>query len=168
MKVCYSELHVRNASGAIFRGQLTFINVILPAAVPTVLFIFCPSARNASTQRYPVDYSATNYRQVQNVARSRPVYMKLDVEALLIIYLFYVGSELILIDIRKRFRSSTCLVRYSWSIPAVVYEPANHHRNAAYTQHKKSFPIHGTRRKQKNTQCLITIEPSFVHASKAT
>ena len=31
-------------------------------------------------------------------------------------YLFYLGSELILIDIRKPFRSSTCLVRYSWSL----------------------------------------------------
>src|SRR5271170_1460893 len=40
----------------------------------------------------------------------------LVVEALLIIYLFYLGSELILIDIRKPFRSSTCLVRYSWSL----------------------------------------------------
>jgi hypothetical protein len=31
-------------------------------------------------------------------------------------YLFYLGSELILIDIRKPYRSSTCLVRYSWSL----------------------------------------------------
>src|SRR2546423_6471941 len=29
-------------------------------------------------------------------------------------YLFYLGSELILIDIRNPFLSSTCLVRYSW------------------------------------------------------
>ena len=32
------------------------------------------------------------------------------VEALLIVYLFYLGSELILIDMRKPFESSTCLV----------------------------------------------------------
>ena len=42
----------------------------------------------------------------------------LVVEALLVIYLFYLGSELILIDIRKPFRSSTCChdlrhIRYS-------------------------------------------------------
>jgi hypothetical protein len=36
------------------------------------------------------------------------------VEALLIA--IYLGDELLLIDIRKRFRSSTCLVRYSWSL----------------------------------------------------
>jgi hypothetical protein len=35
------------------------------------------------------------------------------VEALLTIYLFYLGSELIPIDVRKPFRSSACLVRYS-------------------------------------------------------
>src|SRR5271163_4367215 len=68
----------------------------------------------------------------------------LVVEALLIIYLFYLGSELILIDIRKPYRSRTSLVRYSWSLsscafpagscPAVVYEPANHHRYAVCTQ----------------------------------
>jgi hypothetical protein len=39
------------------------------------------------------------------------------VEALLIA--IYLGNELILIDIRKPFRPSTCLVRYSWSIPAL-------------------------------------------------
>jgi hypothetical protein len=50
------------------------------------------------------------------VASSRQVYMKLVVEALLVIYLFYLCSELILIDIRKPFRSSTCLVRFSWSL----------------------------------------------------
>jgi hypothetical protein len=33
------------------------------------------------------------------------------VEALLVISLSYLGSELILIDIRKSFRSSTCLMR---------------------------------------------------------
>jgi hypothetical protein len=38
------------------------------------------------------------------------------VEALFIIYLFYLGSELILIGIRKPFRSSICLVRYNWSL----------------------------------------------------
>src|SRR5271170_6271674 len=67
----------------------------------------------------------------------------LVVEALLVIYLFYLGSKLILIDIRKPCRSSTCLVRYSWSLsscafpagscPAEVYEPANSNRNAACT-----------------------------------
>jgi hypothetical protein len=55
----------------------------------------------------------------------------LVVEALLI-YLFYLKDEQILIDIRKPFRSSTCLARYSWSLsscafpagscPAEVYE----------------------------------------------
>jgi hypothetical protein len=70
--------------------------------------------------------------------------MKLVVEALLVIYLFYLGSELILIDIRKPCRSSTCLVRYcrftssrafqAGPLPAEVYERADHHRNAAYTQ----------------------------------
>jgi hypothetical protein len=39
------------------------------------------------------------------------------VEALLMA--IYLGDELLLIDIRNPFRSSTCLVRYSWSIPAV-------------------------------------------------
>src|ERR1700722_2318239 len=116
IKIYYSEPEVRDSSGAIFREQLTFINTILPVAVPTVLFILLPLARNASTQRHPIDYSVTNYGQVQNVARSREVYMKLVVEALLIAYLFYLSSELILIDIRKPFRSSTCLVRYSWSL----------------------------------------------------
>jgi hypothetical protein len=53
---------------------------------------------------------------IDDVARSRQVYMKLVVEALLVIYLFYLGSELILIDIRKPCRSSTCLVRHSWSL----------------------------------------------------
>jgi hypothetical protein len=53
---------------------------------------------------------------MESVARSRQAYMKLVMEALLIIYLFYLGSELIPIDIRKPFRSSTCLVRYSWSL----------------------------------------------------
>jgi hypothetical protein len=38
------------------------------------------------------------------------------VEALLVIYLFYLGSELILIGIRNPFGSSTCLVRYGWSL----------------------------------------------------
>jgi len=52
----------------------------------------------------------------------------------------YLGSELILVDIRKAYRSSTCLVRYSWflpswtssagSCPAEVYELANRNRNA--------------------------------------
>jgi hypothetical protein len=32
--------------------------------------------------------------------------------------LFYLGSELILMDIRKPYRSSTCLVRYSGSLPS--------------------------------------------------
>jgi hypothetical protein len=49
-----------------------------------------------------------------SVTRSTQVVHEMVVEALLIIYLFYVGNELILIDIRKPFRSSTCLVRYSW------------------------------------------------------
>jgi hypothetical protein len=40
------------------------------------------------------------------------------IEALLVIYLFYLGSELVLIDVGKPFRSSTCLVRYSWSLPS--------------------------------------------------
>jgi hypothetical protein len=72
--------------------------------------------------------------------------MKLVVEALLLFYPFYLGSELILIDIRNPFRSSPCLMRYSWllssrafpagSYPAEVYEPANRHRNAACTQHQ--------------------------------
>jgi hypothetical protein len=66
------------------------------------------------------------------------------VEALVVIYLFYLGSELILIDIRNLFGrvpvscdiAGPCpTVSFSsWSIPAVVYEPANHHRNAACTQ----------------------------------
>jgi hypothetical protein len=43
------------------------------------------------------------------------------VEALLIIYLFYLGSELILIDIRKPFRSSTCLVPYSWYLSSCAF-----------------------------------------------
>src|SRR5277367_5147492 len=72
-------------------------------------------------------------------------------------YLFYLGDEQILIHIRKPCRTSACLVRIagpcpavpfqlvpvqlslsSWPMPAVVYEPANHHRNAAYTQHSHS------------------------------
>src|ERR1700722_17746229 len=40
------------------------------------------------------------------------------VEALLVIYLFYLGSELILIDITESFQSSTYLVRYSWFLPS--------------------------------------------------
>jgi hypothetical protein len=47
--------------------------------------------------------------------------MKLVVEALLIIYLFYLGSELILVDIRKPFRSSTCLMRYSRSLSSCAF-----------------------------------------------
>src|ERR1700722_18039821 len=43
--------------------------------------------------------------------------MKLVVEALLVIYLFYLGSKLILIDIRKPFWSSTCL-DIAWSLPS--------------------------------------------------
>ena len=79
----------------------------------------------------------------------------LIVEPLLVIYLFYLGSELILIGLRKPIRSSICLVRYSWSLsicafsagscPAEVYEPANRHRNAACTQqsqpHLLDLPI---------------------------
>jgi hypothetical protein len=57
-------------------------------------------------------------------------------------YLFYLRDEQILIHIEKSCRSSACLVRItgpcsagslsSWSIPAVVYEPANHHRDAQH------------------------------------
>jgi hypothetical protein len=54
-----------------------------------------------------------------HVARSRQVCIYV-VEALLIVYLFYLGSELILIDIKETpFRSSIRLVRYSWFIPVV-------------------------------------------------
>jgi hypothetical protein len=52
---------------------------------------------------------------VLGVARSKQACIYV-VEALLIIWLFYMGNELILIDIRKSFRSSTCFVRYSWSL----------------------------------------------------
>src|SRR2546423_6440805 len=77
----------------------------------------------------------------------------LVVEALLVA-IYSTGDEQILIHIRKPCRSRTCLVRIagpcpavpvqlvpaqlglsSWPIPAVVYEPANSHRNAAYSQH---------------------------------
>ena len=79
----------------------------------------------------------------------------LVVEALLIA-IYSTGDEQILIHKGKPCRSRTCLVRIagpcpavpvqlvpaqlglsSWPIPAVVYEPANHHRNAAYTQQGK-------------------------------
>jgi hypothetical protein len=35
-------------------------------------------------------------------------------------YLFYLGSELTLIGIRKPYQSSTCLVRYSWPLPSWI------------------------------------------------
>ena len=66
------------------------------------------------------------------------------VEALLIA--IYLGDELLLIDIRNPFRSSTCLVRYSWSLVQLVYtscKPANRHRNAAYSQHYQEYEIQG-------------------------
>jgi hypothetical protein len=52
------------------------------------------------------------------VACSKEGVHEMVVQALLVIYLFYLGSKLILIDLRKPFRSSTCLVRYSWSLPS--------------------------------------------------
>jgi hypothetical protein len=52
---------------------------------------------------------------VRNVARSKQVCIYV-VEALLIA--IYLGNDLILVDIRKPSRSSTCLVRYSWSLPS--------------------------------------------------
>ena len=56
------------------------------------------------------------YRRLPSFCAQQTGMHILVVEALLIIYLFYLGSELILIDIRKSYRSSTCLVRYSWSL----------------------------------------------------
>jgi hypothetical protein len=55
-------------------------------------------------------------------------------------YLFHLGSELILVDIRKPYWSGTCLVRYSWSVRAEVYGPANRNQNAAYSQHSQGLP----------------------------
>jgi hypothetical protein len=67
-----------------------------------------------------------------SVTRSKQV-IELVVEALLAIYSTW-GGEVTLTDIRKPYRASTCLVRYSWSVPAEVYGPANGNRNAAYSQ----------------------------------
>jgi hypothetical protein len=44
------------------------------------------------------------------------------VEALLVICLSYLGGELILIDIRKSFRSSACLVRIAGPCPAEPFQ----------------------------------------------
>ena len=62
-------------------------------------------------------YPVSNYVHL-TIARSRQVYMKLVVEALLVICLFYLGSVLILMDIRKPFRSSTCPAEPFQLIPA--------------------------------------------------
>ena len=69
------------------------------------------------TGRLLQSFPALNHTFMIPVARSRQVYLKLVVEALIVIYLSYLGSELILIDIRKPCRPSTCLVRYSWFLP---------------------------------------------------
>jgi hypothetical protein len=52
-------------------------------------------------------------RRILDVARSKQVCIYV-VEALLIA--IYLENDLILVDIRKLSRSSTCLVRYSWSL----------------------------------------------------
>ena len=71
--------------------------------------------------------SKTSVQRVLNVARSREVYMKLVVEALLVIYLFYLGSELILTHIRKplpvgKLSRAIQLSFSGWSIPAGVVQ----------------------------------------------
>jgi len=55
----------------------------------------------------------------------------LVMEALLTIYLFYLGSELILIGIRKSLRSSTCLIRCSWTLSSCAF-PAGSCRAEVY------------------------------------
>jgi len=65
---------------------------------------------------YGISHRAVVKRSVVIVASSRQVCIYWIVEALPVIYLFYLDSELILIDIRKPFRSSTCLLRLSWSL----------------------------------------------------
>ena len=96
----------------------------------------------------------------------------LVVEALLIIHLFYLGSELI--DIRKSLRLRTCLVRYlvpvqlslsswflpSWSVTTVVYEPANHHRKAACTQHLPSLSTRPLDPSSTNHHCPPPLQTS--------
>ena len=76
------------------------------------------------------------------------------VEALLMA--IYLGDELLLIDIRKPFRSSTCLVRYSWSIPAVSLRIATETRpirnnilRAAVVLHPPMVEKGGRRREEE-------------------
>jgi len=101
-------------------------------------------------------------------------------------YLFYPGDEQILIHIRKPCRSRTCLVRIagscpagslsSWPIPAVVYEPANHNRNAVCSQHLlgniysyESYPGYtlGSTSPPLPISLMISLRTDFISASSA-
>jgi hypothetical protein len=61
---------------------------------------------------YNAVYRFEDLEQVLSTARE--LWTIQNLEALLIA--IYLGNGLILIDIRKFSRSSTCLVRYSWSL----------------------------------------------------
>src|SRR5947208_13095464 len=83
----------------------------------------------------------------------------LVVEALLVA-IYSTGDEQILIHKRKPCRSRTCLVRIagslsSWAIPAVVYEPANSNRDAAYSQHlMRCIPVRYTLMRCTPVRCM--------------
>ena len=95
----------------------------------------------------------------------------LVVEALLITYLFYLGSKLTyrhkkILTIEYLSRaiylvpvqlSLSSWFLPSWSITAVVYEPANHHRKAACTQH---LPSLSTRPLEPSSQITIALHHS--------
>src|ERR1700722_20824522 len=58
---------------------------------------------------------------MRTVARSRQVYMNWWWKHCLL-HLFYLGSELILMDNRKSFRSSACLMRIAGPCPAEPFQ----------------------------------------------
>jgi hypothetical protein len=62
-----------------------------------------------------LDTLASIHNLTTRCAQQRGMHI-LVVQTLLAIYLFYQGSELILIDIRNPYRSSTYLVQYSWPL----------------------------------------------------
>src|SRR2546423_2987950 len=89
--------------------------------------------------------------------------MKLVVDALLIIYLFYPGSKLILMDIGKPFRSSTCLMQYSWSLSGCAF-PAGR-----YQLRCTSLRIATETRPARNTlshSCIWSFDPITDSLSK--
>ena len=118
-----------------------------------------PPASNASIERVTleVDLPPGRYRhhclrhlralvvtQHFPVLRAADRYAYISCGSTAYCYLFYLGDEKILIHIRKPCWSSACLVRIAGPFSAVpfqlrytnvgTYEPANSHRDAAYSQ----------------------------------